>query len=65
MGCSTEVRRNVMGGTNVIVYNDDAPVRYFHNGERVPCAVVSYSSVSAARRAVRTGAALRRAEVSS
>ncbi len=46
----TAIRPNVMGGTNVVVYRNGAT---YH--------VASYSSRQAARRAVETGAALRRA----
>lgn len=55
------VRRNIMGGGNVIIGHVDDIGRTLHDGSPVWWHVASYSRVSDARRAARTGAAIRRA----
>ena len=54
------IKRNIMGGGNVIVYDVRTTVA---SGSLIAGSfhVASYSSMSSARRAVRTGAAVRRA----
>ena len=54
------IKRNIMGGGNVVVYAVGESRRW-HDGSLVPFHVASYATVSNARRAVRSGAALRRA----